>query len=1294
LTANGNNGTVSQGTYNPTSGLWTIGTIDNGDIATLSLEGTVDTGQGGNTITNITTTATGDQDDPTDVGDDLSESVVVNNDADIVITKIVDDINPDENGIIVYTIEISNNGPAQVTNLVVTDNMPAGVTYISGTTTTGSWTSPIWTVGTVNSGTTVSLEITASVDPDTGGTTITNIASHTQDQNDTNLTTDDPTEDIMVDRDSPLIISGNGINMINDTIVGISSCENIDFDICLIAENADGLIISEINVLTGNGSQVIDPVADDLCFEFLPATNFSGIDVLEIIVCNDNPIPLCVTVYLVIEVIPQVEAYAGMDAEICETTTSFTLSSATATDFDNILWTTDGSGTFDDPTAIHPIYTPSSLDIDDGQVILGLLAEGIGNCSDVSDFMVLDIWKQAIVYAGNDANICETETYIIPDATATNYTSLTWSTNGDGSFSNANILSPIYTPGSGDISNGMVTLTLSASSEGNCVLATDELELIIYSLPSAFAGPNVMICETTDSYTLIGSNASEYASLLWETSGTGFFDDPTILYAIYYPSEADIENAYAILTLNAYGNGSCSLASDDMTLIILALPEVFAGNDHEICETENIYLNEATANDYESLLWTSSGDGSFDDMNILHPIYTPSTADILDGNVVLTLHALGNGDCSNESDELLLTINKTALVDVGEDAEICESVDTYSINSATASNYSSLLWTSSGSGVFDNASSLNPNYSASEDDVANGSVILRLTAYGNGNCNNDYDEMRLSITQSSFADAGEDAEICESQASYLIIDANALHYASLSWTTSGDGSFNDHQLLNPIYSAGPDDISSSSVTLTLNVIANGSCENMSNDMELIITKAPIVFAGINMEICETVSSYFIENATASNYTSLLWTTTGTGSFDDPNILNPSYSPSQNDIENGSVDLILTVQAMGSCDEVSNQLSLTISTQAIANAGDDAAICETTSSYHISDAIAEDYISLLWSSSGGGSYDDNSILNPVYTPDDSDIANGSVILSLTLESESSCTDIIDTMILTINTSPIVDAGENQMIDFGSSATLYGTVEGGSGVFEYQWSPQPLLFNFNTLYPSTYDLDGSIWFILTATDQLSGCTGTDSVFIQVSSQMMPPEAVTDYDTTYVDIPIIVDLIVNDTFTDFSNLTISLCSEASHGLVILNDNGTITYTPDLGFDGSDSFCYEICDDGLGGLCDTTMVYIEVLPKNDEDDVLHIYNGLTPNGDGQNDTWFIENIDLYPENDVLIFNRWGDVIIELKNYDNIKTFWDGKNKYEEYLPDGTYYYVIRISVEGQEKVFSGWLYVYGTGR
>ncbi len=75
LTATAGNGAVTQGTY--AAPVWTIGTLANGASVTLTLEGTVDTGQGGATITNTTTAATGDQLDPGTAGDTLDAGVLI-----------------------------------------------------------------------------------------------------------------------------------------------------------------------------------------------------------------------------------------------------------------------------------------------------------------------------------------------------------------------------------------------------------------------------------------------------------------------------------------------------------------------------------------------------------------------------------------------------------------------------------------------------------------------------------------------------------------------------------------------------------------------------------------------------------------------------------------------------------------------------------------------------------------------------------------------------------------------------------------------------------------------------------------------------------------------------------------------------------------------------------------------------------------------------------------------------------------------------------------------------------------
>jgi gliding motility-associated-like protein len=88
-------------------------------------------------------------------------------------------------------------------------------------------------------------------------------------------------------------------------------------------------------------------------------------------------------------------------------------------------------------------------------------------------------------------------------------------------------------------------------------------------------------------------------------------------------------------------------------------------------------------------------------------------------------------------------------------------------------------------------------------------------------------------------------------------------------------------------------------------------------------------------------------------------------------------------------------------------------------------------------------------------------------------------------------------------------------------------------------------------------------------------------------------------------------------------------------------------------------------------------------------VRNGVTPNGDGVNDTWIIENLAQYPTNTVQVFDKWGDLMFEQGNYQND---WYGMRKNNTLVPDGTYYYLVKLNtknVTGGKEVFTGALLI-----
>ena len=85
----------------------------------------------------------------------------------------------------------------------------------------------------------------------------------------------------------------------------------------------------------------------------------------------------------------------------------------------------------------------------------------------------------------------------------------------------------------------------------------------------------------------------------------------------------------------------------------------------------------------------------------------------------------------------------------------------------------------------------------------------------------------------------------------------------------------------------------------------------------------------------------------------------------------------------------------------------------------------------------------------------------------------------------------------------------------------------------------------------------------------------------------------------------------------------------------------------------------------------------ESDANCSLVFYSGITPNEDGDNDYWHIDNIGLpqFADNSVRIFNRWGDEVWTAEGYDNFDVRWQGQGRSDGNLPDGTYFYVVEVN-------------------
>ncbi len=185
---------------------------------------------------------------------------------------------------------------------------------------------------------------------------------------------------------------------------------------------------------------------------------------------------------------------------------------------------------------------------------------------------------------------------------------------------------------------------------------------------------------------------------------------------------------------------------------------------------------------------------------------------------------------------------------------------------------------------------------------------------------------------------------------------------------------------------------------------------------------------------------------------------------------------------------------------------------------------------------------------------------------------------------------------------------------------------------------------------------------------------------------PLAQDDEATTQKNTPVLIAVLDNDQLSSCSPPVIYVLDPSSGGIgptngsAMVNNANQIEYTPDAGFCGTDPFQYVLCN---AAGCDTASVLVTVECTSGN---LVVYNGFSPNGDGTNDTFVIRNLEQYPENRLVIYNRWGEMVFQAENYQND---WDGSWKNKK-VPDGTYFYLLEVDTnETTVEKLSGYLQI-----
>lgn len=291
---------------------------------------------------------------------------------------------------------------------------------------------------------------------------------------------------------------------------------------------------------------------------------------------------------------------------------------------------------------------------------------------------------------------------------------------------------------------------------------------------------------------------------------------------------------------------------------------------------------------------------------------------------------------------------------------------------------------------------------------------------------------------------------------------------------------------------------------------------------------------------------------------------------------------------------------------------------------------------------------LWSPAD--SVNDAKIANPII------YVRGTTQLIVKIEDVNAC-PVQDTIVVKVVESVAVDAGSDMTICAGDTIELNAK---GTGTFS--WNNTESLSDPFIANPKAFPYQTTTYVL-----KLSGssCVGTDSLTITVNPR--PEITATDTEQTVCAGD---EVTLSATGTSFYWWN---TGESSDKIIIKIDDPNKTQV------------YKVV--GNDGACESDTIYFNITSQRCGAPYVLMPKFFSPNGDGINDYLIVKDIRKY-ENEIIIINKWGDIVYRKSNYDNR---WDGTYNGQQVAED-TYMYIVRVKVENDWKEEKGTLTILRT--
>jgi trimeric autotransporter adhesin len=555
-----------------------------------------------------------------------------------------------------------------------------------------------------------------------------------------------------------------------------------------------------------------------------------------------------------------------------------------------------------------------------------------------------------------------------------------------------------------------------------------------------------------------------------------------------------------------------------------------------------------------------------------------------------------------------ITVYEPPTVTLPADYAVCNQTPIAATVLTSSPTGATYTWTNSNPsiGLTANGTGDIPAFTATNSTNGILQTTITVTPTLNG-CVGVASSFTISVVPTPIMDPVSAIAQCDGSTVNDVVFSSVIPSTTFSWTSDNTATGVGASGNGNVTGFTATNTSNSAITSVITVTpALNVCVGSPITFNITINPLPAIDAGLTQAVCAGTNV----TLTASGGTIYTWDNGVTN--------NTSFTPSATN------SYTVTGTDLNGCQNT-DIVTVTVNPLPVVNAGQDQALCIGAST------------TLTATGGAGNTYSWNNGINDgaSFTP------NATQTYTVTAVDANNCQNS-DQVVVTVNPLPTINAGADQSICDGTTIIL-----AGSGGVTYTWTNGAT--NGQAFAPAI----GTNTYTVTGTDA-NGCVNTDDITITV---LPVPVASFTSDVTEGYSPLLV------TFTNSSTNANQMGWNFGDGTVpSVNNNNTVNYTfTTVG-------AYPVVLNASNGICsDTALIVITVLPFPDP--IIHVPNVFTPDGDSINDVFWID-VDYAASINVLIFNRWGDLMLEMKNFNDR---WDGKINGND-VSDGVYFHKYTI--------------------